>query len=132
MWNDRSILSATSIEAASSSVIREELLVLENFEKAGGSGTVNNLRKRKEAPEQIIIMGTKEKIIQKIQPIEDEPILEDVSKMIDLELAIGEDKVQLTDEQKAAIDEGLADSEAGRSLSHAEVRQIIDEWMRKK
>lgn len=79
-----------------------------------------------------MIMGTKERIIQKIQSIENESILEDVLDMIDLELTVGEGTVRLTDEQKAAIDEGLADSAAGKSFSHAEARQLMDEWLRKK
>ncbi|CAN5865133.1 hypothetical protein BH24BAC1_BH24BAC1_41130 [soil metagenome] len=77
-------------------------------------------------------MGTKERIIQKIQSIENESILEDVLDMIDLELTVGEGTVRLTDEQKAAIDEGLADSSAGKSFSRAEARQLMDEWLRRK
>jgi hypothetical protein len=75
-------------------------------------------------------MRTKEKIIEKIQKIEDESILEDLLEVIDLELESG--IVQLNNEQKSAIDEGLKDIEEGRSYSNEEARNMIDEWMKKR
>jgi hypothetical protein len=77
-------------------------------------------------------MKAKEKIIEKIQKIEDESILEDLLEIIDLELDLVGDTIQLNDEQKLAIDEGLKDLEEGRSFSDEEARKMIDEWMRKR
>ena len=77
-------------------------------------------------------MKTKEKIIEKIQKIEDESILEGLLEIIDLELDFVGDAVPLNDEQKSAIDEGLKDIEEGRYFSNEEARKLIDEWMKKK
>lgn len=77
-------------------------------------------------------MRTKEKIIEKIQKIEDESTLEYLLKVIDLELDMVNDIVQLNEDQKSAIDEGLKDIEEGRSYSNEEARKMVDEWMRKK
>jgi predicted transcriptional regulator len=77
-------------------------------------------------------MKTKEKIIEKIQRIEDESILEDLLAVIDLEMELDGDTVELNDEQKSAVDEGLKDIEEGRSYSNEEAGNIIDEWMKKR
>lgn len=77
-------------------------------------------------------MRTKERIIEKIRNIDDQSILEDLLEIIDLELNLAGDMVQLNDEQKLAIDEGLRDIKEGRSFSNEEARKMIDEWMKKK
>jgi hypothetical protein len=77
-------------------------------------------------------MRTKEKIIEKIQRIQDESILEDLLEIIDLELDMVGDTVQLSDDQKSAIDEGLKDIQEGRSYSNEEARKMVDEWMKKR
>lgn len=77
-------------------------------------------------------MRAKEKIIEKIQKIKDESLLEDLLGVIDLELDLIGDNVQLNNEQKSAIDEGLKDIEEGRFFSNEEAREMIDEWMKKK
>ncbi len=77
-------------------------------------------------------MRTKEKLIEKIKKIEDESILEDLLEVIDLELELEIDIIQLNNEQKTAIEEGLKDIEEGRSFSNEEARNMIDEWMKKR
>lgn len=77
-------------------------------------------------------MKTKEKIIEKIQKIDNETILEDLLEMIELELDLVGDFVKLNEEQKSAIDEGLKDIEEGKTFSNEEARKMIDEWMKKK
>ncbi|TXK52006.1 hypothetical protein FVR03_02695 [Pontibacter qinzhouensis] len=77
-------------------------------------------------------MKTKEKIIERINQIDDESVLEELLEIIDLELNLSEATVQLTDEQKAAIDEGMHDLAQGRSYSDEEARKIVNEWMAKK
>lgn len=69
-------------------------------------------------------MKAKEKIIEKIQKIDDEAVLEDLLEMIDLELDLAADTIQLNDAQKSAIDEGLKDIEEGRSFSNEEARKM--------
>ncbi|CAN5536580.1 hypothetical protein BH23BAC1_BH23BAC1_25950 [soil metagenome] len=77
-------------------------------------------------------MRTKEKLIEKIKKIEDESILEDLLEVIDLELELEGNIIQLNNEQKMAIEEGLKDIEKGRSFSNEEARNMIDEWMKKR
>ncbi len=77
-------------------------------------------------------MKAKEKLIEKIQNIEDESILQDLLEVIDLELNLSNDVVELTNDQKAAIDEGLKDLDEGKTFSHEQARLIIDEWMRQR
>lgn len=77
-------------------------------------------------------MKTKEKIIEKIQNIDNEAILEDILAIINLELKLLEDTVLLSNEQQSAIEEGLKDLEEGRFFSNEEVRKMTDEWLRKK
>ena len=77
-------------------------------------------------------MKTKEQLIKKIQQIEDESVLQDLLKMVDLEMDLSDEIVQLTEEHKLAIDEGLKDIEEGRLLSDHEARKMVDEWMKKK
>ncbi|MGF1638892.1 MAG: hypothetical protein ACFCUU_17590 [Cyclobacteriaceae bacterium] len=77
-------------------------------------------------------MKTKEKIIEKIQRIEDESILEGLLEVIDLEIDLGGEIVQLNDEQKSAIEEGLKDIEEGRTYSNEEARNMVVEWMKKR
>ena len=77
-------------------------------------------------------MKTKEQLIKKIQQIEDESVLQDLLKMVDLEMDLSDEIVQLTEEHKLAIDEGLKDIEEGRLLSNHEARKMVDEWMKKK
>ena len=75
-------------------------------------------------------MRIKEKILEKIQNIEDESVLQDLLEIIDLELNLNNDIVELTDEQKSTINEGLPDIDEGRTFSHEQARKMIDEWMR--
>lgn len=77
-------------------------------------------------------MKTKEKLIAKIQQIEDESVLQDLLKRVDLEIKLSGNIVQLDENQKIAIDEGLKDIEEGRLLSDQEARKMVNEWMKKK
>ena len=77
-------------------------------------------------------MKTKEKLIAKIQQIEDESLLQDLLKRVDLEIELSSEIVQLDEDQKRAIDEGLKDIEEGRILSDQEAREMVNEWMKKK
>lgn len=77
-------------------------------------------------------MKTKEKLIAKIQQIEDESVLQDLLRRVDLEIKLSGNIVQLDENQKIAIDEGLKDIEEGRLLSDQEARKMVNEWMKKK
>jgi hypothetical protein len=75
-------------------------------------------------------MGTKEKRIEKILHIEDEKVLEDIMKMIDLELELVGDEIKLTAEQKIFIEEGLEDIKEGRVVSQDDAKKIVKDWLK--
>jgi predicted transcriptional regulator len=77
-------------------------------------------------------MSTKELLLEKIKVIEDEAILEELLAMIELELDLNKEPIQLSPEQKTAIDKGLKNIEDGKSFSNEEARKMIDEWLQKR
>lgn len=69
-------------------------------------------------------------IINKITSIEDELILEEIYKLVDLES--GMDSVhRLTVDERKAIDIGLKDIQENRVYSSEAADNIIKEWLRK-
>jgi predicted transcriptional regulator len=72
---------------------------------------------------------TKDKLLEKIQNINDESILNEIMEMVELDL-VGE-VIQLSDEQKKIVDEGLKDKESGNLISHNDARKITDEWLKR-
>ena len=72
----------------------------------------------------------KQELIDKIKSTQDENILEEVYRI--LEVGTQEvDKIVLSDEQKGLIDEGINDIEKGNYLSNEEANQEIEEWLKK-
>jgi predicted transcriptional regulator len=61
----------------------------------------------------------KDHIIELIGNIEDQRFLESMSAM--LEAYVG--KVKLSDEEKAAVEEGLKDMEEGKTVSHQQLKK---------
>lgn len=61
----------------------------------------------------------KDHIIKLIGTIEDQRFLESVNAM--LEAYVG--KVKLSDEEKAAVEEGLKDMEEGKTVSHQQLKK---------
>ena len=72
-------------------------------------------------------MSTKEKLIEKIQNIDDESLLAEIIEMVEMELSVAGD-LQLTNDQQASVDEGLKDVDEGRTLSDQDVRKITSQW----
>ena len=69
-------------------------------------------------------------IINKITTIEDELILEEIYKLVDLES--GMDSVyRLTVDERKAIDIGLKDIKENRVYSSEAADNLIKEWLRK-
>ncbi len=76
-------------------------------------------------------MGTKEKIIAKINEIEDEKLLKEILSLINIESDLGE-IYELTEEQKSAVNEGLSDFDNGRFYSQMEADELIKKWLENK
>ena len=69
-------------------------------------------------------------IINKITTIEDELILEEIYKLVDIES--GMDSVyRLTADERKAIDTGLRDIKENRVYSSEAADNMIKEWLRK-
>ena len=69
-------------------------------------------------------------IISKITAIEDELILKEIFKLVDIESQM-DSVYRLTDEERKAINLGLKDVEVGRVYSSEAADNMIKEWLRK-
>ncbi len=69
-------------------------------------------------------------IINKITTIEDELILEEIFKLVDIESQM-DSVYRLTDDERKAINLGLKDLQEGRVHSSEEANTIIKEWLNK-
>ncbi len=75
-------------------------------------------------------MNVKERIKQRVNDINDPKLLDELLKAVELEHEI-EHIDQLTDLEKKAIDEGIADAESGKLHSNSEASQLVKEWLKK-
>ncbi|WP_375578261.1 hypothetical protein ABWH96_14635 [Marivirga tractuosa] len=73
----------------------------------------------------------KEKLIQRIQKIENEDLLKEIIDLIDFE-SNSKDVFQLSDNQKNAIENGIQSIESEGSHSNEEAKRIVEEWFKKK
>ena len=68
----------------------------------------------------------KERLIEKIQNTDDENILEEAYRLLDLETADIE-KYEFNDEQKSEVNESVQQIKQGKSLTNDEANKEIDE-----
>jgi hypothetical protein len=70
---------------------------------------------------------TKQKLIEKIQKINDQSILDDIQRLIQLEL---DEEIFVTSEaQKSAIEEARTEVKNGKTVSAKKADKEIDEWL---
>ena len=77
-------------------------------------------------------MSTKELILERIKIIKDESILEDLLKIIELEIELDKEIIRLSVKQKSAISEGLKNTENGETFTNEEAHKMVDEWLEKR
>ena len=77
-------------------------------------------------------MSTRELILEKIKIINDESVLEDLLKIIELELELDKEIIHLSVKQKSAISEGLMNIENGETFTNEEAHKMVDEWLEKR
>jgi hypothetical protein len=76
------------------------------------------------------VTDLKLRIINKITTIEDELILEEIFRLVDLES--GMDSVyRLTNDERQAVNDGLRDIKEGRVYSSEAADNMIREWLKK-
>lgn len=69
-------------------------------------------------------------IINKVSAITDELILEEIYKLVNIESEM-DSIYRLTDNEKKALDLGLADIKEGRTYSSEQADKMIKEWLKK-
>ena len=72
----------------------------------------------------------KQKIIQRIEAIEDDSLLAEIYRTLEISQA-DSDAFVLTPAMRSALDGGLEDVKNGRVVSNDEANKEIDEWLSK-
>ncbi len=72
----------------------------------------------------------KKKIIDRIKKIQDESLLEELFKAVELEHEI-DSTYELSKEERKAVEEGIKDANQGRTYSHDEADHLVKEWLKK-
>lgn len=75
-------------------------------------------------------MNVKERIKERLDDIHDPQLLDELLNAVNLEHEI-EHIDQLSDPEKAAIDEGISDANEGNLHSNSEASQLVKEWLKK-
>ena len=76
------------------------------------------------------MLTIKEKLIDRIDEIEDPSLLEELLNAANLEYEI-ERTVELSNEEKKAIDKGIIDADSGNTHSSSEASQLVKKWLNK-
>jgi len=74
--------------------------------------------------------NVKERIIEKVNNIQDPRLLEELLQAVGLESEI-EHSCELTQEEKTAINEGIDDAESGKVYSNSEASELVQKWLKK-
>jgi hypothetical protein len=72
----------------------------------------------------------RKKLIDKIQKTDNEPLLEEAYRLLELETE-GFEIYQLSKEQKNAVEEGREQIRRGQFLTNDQANDEIDEWLSK-
>lgn len=72
----------------------------------------------------------KDRIIERVNDIQDPQLLEELLQAIELEHEI-ENLQTLSSEEKLAIDKGIEDAESGKLYTNEEASQLITKWLNK-
>ena len=72
----------------------------------------------------------KRKIIDRIKKIQDESLLEELFKAVELEHEI-DSTYELSKEERKAVEEGVKDANQGKTYSHDEASHLVKEWLKK-
>lgn len=75
-------------------------------------------------------MNVKERIKERLDDIHDPKLLDELLNAVNLEHEI-EHIDKLSDPEKAAIDEGISDADAGNLHSNSEASHLVKEWLKK-
>lgn len=71
----------------------------------------------------------KKKIIDRIRQIENEDLLKETSRLIELEMEDIESPYELSSDMKSAVEEAQSQFIKGEALDHDEANKEIDQWL---
>lgn len=74
--------------------------------------------------------NVKERIIEKVNTIQDPVLLEELLQVVGLESEI-EHSYELSQEEKTAIDAGIDDADSGKVYSNSEAGELVQKWLKK-
>lgn len=72
----------------------------------------------------------KNQIINKLNQINDEALLNDISRLIQMESEV-EAVYKLSDDEKEAVELAFQDIDAGKTYSSSSANQLLKEWLKK-
>ena len=73
----------------------------------------------------------KEKLIAQINRIDDEHMLDDISRNIDLKLELNNGTYVMSAAEIEAVEEGLEQLRTGQWITHEEANKHVEEWLKK-
>ncbi len=76
------------------------------------------------------MVNVKERIIEKVNNIQDPQLLEELLQAVELESEI-EHSYELTREEKTAIDEGIDQADSGNLYSTSDASELVQKWLKK-
>jgi hypothetical protein len=73
----------------------------------------------------------RKRLIEKIQKTQDERILQEAFRLLELETADNIDILKLSDDQKSAISEARQQIKNGQFLTEEQANKEVDKWLNK-
>jgi hypothetical protein len=77
------------------------------------------------------VIELKEKLIAQINSIDDEGLLDSLSRTVELEMKINDGSYIMSVDEIEAVKDGLEQLKNGQWISHEEANREIDEWLKK-
>jgi len=77
------------------------------------------------------VIEMKEKLIAQINSIDDESVLDNISRNIELELEWNNGVYNMSSEENEAVNEGLEQFKNGQWITNEESNRNVEEWLKK-
>jgi len=74
---------------------------------------------------------TKDRLIARIRELNNQHLLEELNRLLDIEQEDLPETLSLTEEQRQSIQKGRQDIQEGNYLTEQQANKEIDEWLKK-
>jgi hypothetical protein len=74
---------------------------------------------------------TKDRLIARIRELNNQHLLEELNRLLDIEQEELPETLSLTEEQRQSIQKGRQDIQEGNYLTEQQANKEIDEWLKK-